>query len=181
MDANDGSDLWYVIDGEDRLVEASSGYFDFAAENKLAGADATIGQPLWNFVAGDSVREVQRALLRRIRRSGTSVALPFRCDGPEVRREMILRIEPVGQDDRLLVSSRPLEEARRRRQAILDPDEPRGKRTVAMCSWCGRVSVDSGWVDIERAVEGMGLAKGTRMPAIRQDLCDRCVLVLAAT
>jgi hypothetical protein len=94
---------------------------------------------------------------------------------------MILRIEAVGSSDRLLISSRPLEEHRRPRQAIFDPDERRGKRTVTICSWCGRARDSSEWMEIEQAARDLDLTGTAPLPAVRHDLCDRCVLVLSAT
>jgi hypothetical protein len=171
--------LWYAIDGDDRLVQASSGYFDFAARNDLPGADLALGDPLWDFVSGESVRAVQKALLRRVRRSGMTVVLPFRCDGPEVRREQLLTIGPGEGGEMIVFMTRVLAEERRPRQALLDRRRQRATRSVAMCSWCDRVNAGSVWVEVEQAALALGLTSGGAMPQISHELCERCVLELS--
>jgi hypothetical protein len=178
MDSDKEDPLWYVIDGDDRLVQVSTGYSDFAARNDLPEADIALGQPLWDFVAGESVRAVQKAFLRRVRRSGMTVILPFRCDGPEVRREQLLTVGPAEGGEMIVFMTQVVAERRRPRQALLDRRRERGKRTVVMCSWCDRVKEGSAWVEIEQAALALGLTGDGDMPRIRYDLCDECVLEL---
>jgi hypothetical protein len=172
-------DIWYAIDEFDRLAEASRGYFGFAAENQFADADADLGQSLWDSVSDNTTRQVQKSLVRRVRRSGRSLALPFRCDGPTVRRELSLEIGTRAGIGWIQFSVRPLSEEDRPHQPLLDPAEPRGNRTITMCSWCDRFMVGRSWVEIERAVEELGLMGGTELPAIAYALCDHCGGMLA--
>jgi hypothetical protein len=179
MDSDTKDPLWYVIDGDDRLVQVSSGYFDFAARNDLPEADLALGRPLWDFVAGDSVRAVQKAFLRRVRRSGMTVVLPFRCDGPDVRREQLLTVGPAEGGEMIVFMTEVVAELPRPRQALLDHRRRRAKRTVVMCSWCDRVKEGSAWVEIEQAALALGLTDGGAMPRIDHDICDRCALELS--
>jgi hypothetical protein len=160
------------------LVQVSTGYSDFAARNDLPEADIALGQPLWDFVAGESVRAVQKAFLRRVRRSGMTVILPFRCDGPEVRREQLLTVGPAEGGEMIVFMTQVVAERPRPRQALLDRRRERGKRTVVMCSWCDRVKEGSAWVEVEQAALALGLTGDGDMPRIRYDLCDECVLEL---
>ena len=178
MDSDAKDPLWYVIDGDDRLVQVSTGYFDFAARNDLPGADRALGRPLWDFVAGESVRAVQKAFIRRVRRSGMTVVLPFRCDGPEVRREQLLTVGPAEGGEMIVFMTQVVAELPRPRQALLDRRRERGKRTVVMCSWCDRVKEGSAWVEVEQAALALGLTGDGDMPRIRYDLCEECVLEL---
>jgi hypothetical protein len=180
--ARDGKGpLWYVIDGDDRLVQASTGYFDFAARNDLPEADLALGDPLWDSVSGESVRAVQKALVRRVRRSGMTVVLPFRCDGPEVRREQLLTIGPAEDGEMIVFMTQVVAERQRPRQPLFDRRRQRAKRTVVMCSWCDRVEEGSAWVEVEQAALALGLSGGGAMPRISYDLCDRCALELSRT
>jgi hypothetical protein len=179
MDSDKKDPLWYVIDGDDRLVQVSTGYFDFAARNDLPGADLAVGQPLWDFVTGESVRAVQKAFIRRVRRSGMTVVLPFRCDGPEVRREQLLTVGPAEGGEMIVFMTQVVGERQRPRQALLDRRRQRAKRTVVMCSWCDRVEEGAAWVEIEQAALALGLTGGGAMPRISYDLCDECVLELS--
>ena len=178
MDSDAKDPLWYVIDGDDRLVQVSTGYSDFAARNDLPGADLAVGQPLWDFVTGESVRAVQKAFIRRVRRTGMTVAIPSRCDDPGVRREQLLTIGPAEGGEMIVFMTQVVAERRRPRQALLDRRRERGKRTVVMCSWCDRVQEGSAWVEVEQAALALGLTGDGDMPRIRYDLCEECVLEL---
>ena len=90
--------LSYAIDDEDRLIKVDEGYYRFAAENGWEGAGASLGRSLWDFVAGHEVKKLQRLLLRRVRGGVRGVELPFRCDGPDVTREMDIRIAADKQE-----------------------------------------------------------------------------------
>jgi hypothetical protein len=167
-------DVWYVIDEFDRLTEASDGYFGFAAQNQFADADADIGRSLWSAVSDETTRTVQKSLVRRVRRSGQSLALPFRCDSPAVRRELSLEIGTHAGVGWIRFSVQPISEEPRPPQPLLDLSVPRSARTITMCSWCDRFMVGRAWVEIERAVEELGLMDGAVLPAIGYALCDRC-------
>jgi hypothetical protein len=167
-------DVWYVIDEFDRLTEASDGYFGFAAQNQFSEASADLGKSLWSAVSDDTTRTVQKSLVRRVRRSGRSLALPFRCDSPAVRRELSLEIGVQAGIGWVRFSVWPISEESRPPQALLDSSTPRSDRTITMCSWCDRFMVGRVWVEIERAVEELGLMNGSALPRISYALCDRC-------
>ena len=84
--------LTYAIDHDDRLVKVDDGYYSFAEANGWDGAGSSLGRSLWDFVAGEEMRKLQRMLLRRLRGEARGVELPFRCDSPDARREMDIRI-----------------------------------------------------------------------------------------
>lgn len=170
----DKPDIWYVIDEFDCLTEASGGYFGFAAENQFADAGSDIGRSLWDSVSDNTTRMVQKSLVRRVRRSGRSLVLPFRCDGPAVRRELSLEIGSRADIGWIQFSVQTRSEEERPRQPLLDPAEPRGDRSITMCSWCDRLMIGRSWVEIEYAAGEMGLMDGRDLPAIRYALCDRC-------
>jgi hypothetical protein len=179
---NDGSSqvavsrpgVWYAIDEADRLVEASPAYFDFAAQNEFPGAGLCVGKPLWDCVSDSTTRLVQKSLVRRVRRSGRSLTLPFRCDGPSVRRELTLEIGRRTETSWIQFSAATVSEEQRPRQALLDLGQKRADRMITMCSWCDRFMVGRDWVEIEQAVSDLGLTSGRDLPGISYALCDRC-------
>jgi hypothetical protein len=173
-----GSVLSYTIDSEDRLTGADEGYFSFAERNRWVGADQSIGRPLWDFVAGSTVQKVQRSLVRRVRRSGRRIDLPFRCDGPEVRREMSIQIEPRGPDGNVVFSATVIAETNRPPQALLDPDEPRSEGLIEMCGWCDRFCVDGEWMEVEEASLALGLTTTSELPRLSHGLCPDCAALL---
>lgn len=174
--------LSYAIDGEDHLVKVDAGYYSFAAENGWDGAGDSLGRSLWDFVAGDELRNLQRMLLRRLRDEVRQVELAFRCDGPHVRREMDIRIAAHRSGRTVLFSARTRsEQPREEFQPMLDPGAPRdGKDTLTMCGWCDRFEVEGEWVEIERAAARLELFNRPELPEISHGVCPRCTETLLA-
>jgi hypothetical protein len=174
--------LSYAIDQQDHLIKVDEGFYGFAEENGWDDAGTCLGRPLWSFVAGEDLRKVQRLLLRRIRDEVGDVELPFRCDGPEVRREMEIRIK-AGRGGRAVLFSATVraEEERDEPQPLLDPAVPRGPETLAMCGWCDRFEVEGEWVEVEEAVRRLELFDRPELPSLSHGICPDCNdLLLAA-
>ncbi|HEX4730869.1 MAG TPA: hypothetical protein VH299_06345 [Solirubrobacterales bacterium] len=125
------------------------------------------------------MKKLQRLLLRRLREEGREVELPFRCDGPGVRREMDIRIvaHPTGRV--VLFSARLRSEASREEiQPLLDPETPRGEDMLEMCGWCDRFAVEGEWVEVEEAVALLELFNREELPAISHGICPTCSALL---
>ena len=170
-----------MIDDEDRLVKVDSGYYRFAEENGWDGAGDSLGRSLWDFVAGEDLERLQRMLVRRIRSEVRSVELPFRCDGPDVRREMDLNIA-ANASGRLVVFSARMrsEQPREPTQELLSAEVPRSKRTLTMCGWCDRFLVGDEWVEVEEAAARLGLFELAELPKISHGICPDCGEMLRA-
>ena len=132
-------------------------------------------------MAGQDLKKLQRLLLRRVRDELGDVELPFRCDGPGVRREMDLRIlaRPGGRVV-LFTASLRSEEERETPMPLLDPDTPRGEDTLEMCGWCDRFEVDGEWVEVEEAVRRLQLFARAELPALSHGICPDCNRMLLA-
>ncbi len=173
--------LSYAIDHQDRLVRVDDGYYRFAEQNGWDGAGASLGRSLWDFVAGNDVKRLQRLLLRRVRESVRSVELPFRCDGPDVRREMNVRIAADRSGRVVLFSARlRSEEVRDEPQPLLDPHVPREDDFLTMCAWCDRFLVDGEWVEVEEVAQRLELFRRSKMPALDHGICPQCSGTLLA-
>ncbi len=174
--------LSYAIDDEDRLIKVDDGYYRFAEENGWDGAGASLGRSLWDFVAGHEVKTLQRLLLRRVREGVRGVELPFRCDGPDVTREMDIRIA-ADSTGRVVLFSAQLhaEEEREEPQPLLDPhaDHDDGE-FLSMCAWCDRFLVDGEWVEVEEAAKRLELFRRSRMPTLDHGICPECNGILLA-
>jgi hypothetical protein len=173
--------LSYAIDEQDHLVKADEGYYRFAAENDWNEAATSLGRSLWDYVAGDEMRKLQRMLVRRIRDEVGSVELPFRCDGPGIRRKMAIRIVARPGGRAVLFSARlRSEEAREESQPLLDPEVPRSESTLTMCGWCDRFEVDGEWVEVEEAARRLELFNRPELPALSHGICPDCNEMLLA-
>ncbi len=168
--------LSYAIDDQDRLVRVDDGFYRFAAENGWDGAGDTLGRSLWDFVAGNDVKKLQRLLLRRVREGVREIQLPFRCDGPEVTREMDVRIAADSTGRVVLFSARLVNESEREEpQPLFDPGVPRDDEDfLPMCAWCDRFLVDGEWVEVEEAARRLELFRRSRLPALDHGICPQC-------
>jgi hypothetical protein len=120
-------------------------------------------------------------LLRRIRGELRSIELPFRCDGPDVRRRMEIYIAAASSGRFVLFSARlQAEERRDDFQPLLAAETPRGEETLTMCGWCDRFLVGAEWVEVEEAVARLGLFDLAEMPAIGHSVCPECTELLLA-
>jgi hypothetical protein len=173
--------LSYAIDDQDHLIKVDEGYYRFAEENGWEEAGTSLGRSLWDYVAGQELKKLQRLLLRRIRDEVGDVELPFRCDGPDVRREMKIRIvaRPGG---RVVLFSAQMrsEEARETHMPLLDADAPRGQDTLQMCGWCDRFEVDGEWVEVEEAAKRLELFNREELPTLTHGICPDCTEMLLA-
>lgn len=173
--------LSYAIDAHDHLIRADRGYYEFAEENGWKEAGTSLGRSLWDYVAGAELVKLQRLLVRRVRDEVGDVELPFRCDGPGLRREMRIRIvaRPGGRVvlfSAKLRSERPWEAP----QPLLDPAAPRGEESVEMCGWCDRFEVEGEWVEVEEAARLLDLFNRDRLPALSHGICPACNQLLLA-
>ncbi|MFP5387796.1 MAG: hypothetical protein ACLGG5_00650 [Thermoleophilia bacterium] len=167
--------LSYAIDENDHLIRVDEGYYRFAEENGWSEAGSSLGRSLWDYVGGSEMKKLQRLLVRRIRDGVGDVELPFRCDGPQVRREMNIRIiaRPGGRV--VLFSSRlRSEQERDLPQRLLDPQTPRNDELLTMCGWCDRFEVAGEWVEVEEAAQRLELFNRSELPALSHGVCPAC-------
>jgi hypothetical protein len=170
-----------VIDEQDLIVKVDEGFYAFAAETGWDGAGSSLGRSLWDFVSGHELEKLQRMLLRRVRGELRSVDLPFRCDGPALRREMDLRITSQASGRLVLFSASLRAEKRRDEfQPLLAAHTPRGEETLTMCGWCDLFLVGGKWVEVEEAVARLGLFEMPELPAISHGVCASCTAMLLA-
>jgi hypothetical protein len=173
--------LSYAIDEHDHLIRVDEAYYRFAEENGWREAGSSLGRSLWDYVSGHEMRKLQRLLVRRVRDRVGDVELPFRCDGPSVRREMAIRIvaRPGG---RVVLFSARLRSQRSWEldQPLLDPAAPRQGETVEMCGWCDRFEVDGEWIEVEEAARRLRLFERPELPPLSHGICPDCSQMLLA-
>jgi hypothetical protein len=174
--------LSYAIDEHDHLIRVDEGYYRFAEENGWTDAGSSLGRSLWDYVSGRELAKLQRLLVRRVRDEVGDVELPFRCDGPEVRREMNIRIVARPGGRVVLFSARlRSEKPRQVPQPLLDLGARRGDDQVEMCGWCDRFEVDGEWLEVEEAAKRLELFNRRELPALSHGICPDCNgLLLAA-
>jgi hypothetical protein len=172
--------LTYVLDGA-ACIRAIDGPWDaFAAANGAPGLTAAnvLGRPLLAFVDGSEMQMVTEMLLARARKAPVR-ALPFRCDSPDERRYLTLTVTARAPD--LLVCSTIVERTESRpRRAVLDPAEERSPdESFPVCGWCRKSRLADGrWVEVDEAIDEMGLFTQTPLPRLTHGICPPCAELL---
>ncbi len=168
----------YCVAPDGVITSVDAQFASFARENGAPElADAVLGRPLVTFLAGPEVRSLYETLMERVRVRREEVEFPFRCDAPDLRRFMRMRVEPL--DDGGLCFTATLERAEPREPVppewlMSRLDTPAEADIVALCSWCKRVRDDDGsWQEVEE-VMGRGLLDRDRPVAISHAACPAC-------
>jgi hypothetical protein len=165
----------YSLDAADRLVAVSEAWLEFARENGAPQLDpqAVMHRSIWAFVAGQETRHLYRVLFERVRKRGTSLSVPFRCDSPERIRFMELRMHPAAGEG-IDCSGVLLHEHARPHLPLLDPILARADYSFPMCSLCKKIFVFGDWMEVEDAVARLGMFDSARPPALDYGCCDAC-------
>ncbi len=170
----------YEVDAGGRISSVSGGWEDFARANgapHLAGG-AVLGRPLLGFVTEPTTAHLYARILDRVRR-GARVVLPFRCDGPSVRRSMELVLSPLPGGAVRFEASLLAAEARPP-VPLLDLAVPRDDGLVKMCAWCRRMPLGEAWVEVEVGVAALRLFETAAVPRISHGICPDCVRAVTA-
>jgi hypothetical protein len=168
--------ILYRLDAADR-IEATGGEWErFARANGAPDLDpeVVLNRRLWEFVAGEEVRELLRLVFVRARATGGTVRLPFRCDSPSERRFMELLVHPLPASG-LEVESRVLRAEPRAYVPLLERSSRLRYGTISICSWCLKIRLLGGaWVEVEEAVEAMDLFSSADLPNLSHGICRPC-------
>jgi len=172
----------YTVDRNDVITAVNQEWRVFARENDGGDLEGTVlGTWLWQHLAGMEVKHLYRVLVEKVRVTRRPVRVPFRCDAPELRRDMVLELEPLAEDA-IRFSSWVVEERERPRVRLLEAGRPEDSgHTLFMCAWCKRIRTDEGtWVELEDALgEGDVFDQGP-LPKITHAVCQDCqTLVLS--
>lgn len=171
------SEYRYSVDAADTIIAVDDAWLAFARDNDAPhlGEEAVIGAPLFGFLYGDETKRLYRLLLDRVRSTRRTLTVPFRCDGPKVRRFMELRIE-LRDADQVEFAGRMIHEERRPAVRLLDPSVARSGETLVICAWCKKVRIENGnWGEVEEAVSRLGLFESMALPDLIHGVCDACL------
>ena len=165
----------YRIGGDNRFTWVSDEWEEFARENgaEHLGSEQVLGRSLFAFISGAETEYIYYLLLDELRTVGRTVNVPFRCDSPALRRFMRLEMSPLPDQAVEFVSSLVREEPRPE-VPFLDTGAARTVDAMTICSWCKRVRVGRGWLDLESAVERLDLFRSRRLPQQNHCVCRHC-------
>ncbi len=167
----------YELNGDDRITAVSSDWAEFAAGNDAPELTPgnVLGKLIYDFIAGDDVKELYRILLRRVRDSEEPLMYPFRCDGPVVRRYMTMHIRARAHRlvDITCITNRV---EPRDPIPLLDRRARRTRLPVPICSSCNSVRLGiSHWVEADEAIRQLHWFDLDDQPALSHTICERCL------
>lgn len=172
MDETAQQPIVYQLDKKRRIIDVDGPWDRFALENDGAAACAerVIGQPLLHFVSGDDARMWIDTLLQLAALTSQPLERPYRCDSPELRRFMKMRVLP--EDGGMLrVEHLLLEVQPRVRPVRFLPVPGNYPKLRLRCSICGRVKCQDRWQEAEHCCEE---GAGTPTIAVAYTVCPTC-------
>ncbi len=173
----------YGIDSLNRIAWVDEGWREFAQANEAAHlCDADIiRQSLFHFVTDLDTVHLYRLLLDRVRDKGEAIILPFRCDSPTCRRDMVLRMTGAGHGyvdfESVMLRAEPRDYV-----ALLDSKaQPSGGHFVKVCGWCKKVRVaEELWLEVEEAVGHVPFFTRNESPRVTHGMCPACLASVRA-
>ena len=166
----------YRIDAGNRIVSVTPEWESFARENQAPQltAEAVCGEPLFRFVCDEETRHLYHLIIERVRREQCTLVVPFRCDGPSVRRFMELTVSPC-PDRCVQFEGRIVREEGRETVSLLDSSVRRNMEFVLVCGWCKRVQASGEWLEVDEAVRKLSLFGASDLPLISHGICADCL------
>jgi hypothetical protein len=167
--------IW-IIDDADKIVQVNDNWLVFAGENGAPQLTTSLvlDQPLWRFIQGQETIYLYKQIFDRVRAGISPVKFPFRCDSPDCRRlmEMKLFLLPGGA---IQLISHLFREEWRDPVDLWDASRDRSGEFLKVCSWCKRIDIPGqGWGEIEAAIEALDLFGDHSMPRMTHTICDSC-------
>ena len=162
----------YHLDKNDRIVAVGGPWDEFANENGglYVRVQDVLGRLIWEFVTDDITRMWLDTLLQLARIRQKTVERFYRCDSPELKRFMCMRIIP--EENSLLRIEHEVLSVEQRAVPVhirFAASVP-GQNLRLRCSVCGRVKMDEVWQ--EPVVEQGDGAGGI---LVAYSVCETCV------
>jgi len=167
--------IW-SIDGADKIVYVNDDWLAFAQENSAPQLSAALvlNQPLWRFIQGQETIYLYRQILSKVRAGKTPVEFPFRCDSPDCRRYMEMKLS-ILSGNAVQFLARILRQQYRQPLELLGASQDRSGEYLTICSWCKKIFITGRrWREIEEAIGILDLFGNHSMPKVTHTICDSC-------
>jgi hypothetical protein len=165
------------INAQGRISFVNDDWLAFAAANGYeTSRSLELGRALSEVISDEETRHIYAQLIERTCISGRAIRFGYRCDSPERRRWMQMRMRRLAQSDEIEFASELLREEPRPAVALIRPVTAQSEvgRILSMCSWCKAVLAENVWVEIEQAVTRLRLFGAQAMPRISHGICPDC-------
>ena len=164
------------VDRSGRIRFVNDAWLAFAAENSWHTSTAEVLKyPLMAYISDPETRHIYQMIIERVRNEGRQARFRYRCDSADCRRLMEMHIHHDQTLDQVEFRSRVLRLETRDPVALLAPNlAKRSGPLLTVCSWCKAVETNHAWVEVEQAVERLGLLAAQALPPISHGLCPTC-------
>jgi len=172
--------IQYSIDSADRIRFINEAWLQFACQNagEHLNRAHVIGRSLWEFIEGEDVKQIYELIFKSARTKSLPVVFRFRCDSPVYRRYFLLTVSPL-HDGELMLSTHPIREVSRNPVPLLNPDAPRGKPSLRICSWCIKACLPTDeWVELEDVINRFDLLGSGTVPLLTHGICSKCAIAI---
>ena len=166
----------YTLTADNRIASVTPRWIAFAQENGAPELtmESVVGQPLSEFVSGTGTQRLYETIYDRVRSDDLVVVLPFRCDSPTLRRDMIMRIGKQS-DSVLAIQCTLINTEVKRPSPLLDRRAIRNENQLTNCSLCLQALVEPvGWMEVEDAVITLHLLEEETVPQVAYTICPSC-------
>jgi hypothetical protein len=164
----------YRVDEHDKITFINSSWFMFAEDNgiHLRSSSQLVGTRLWRHVSDPTVRHFYTVFMAKVRKTGKSLMIPFRCESPNSVMFMETRIRRYKKTE-LEFTMRLLREEAPGTSALSEVERAKIPPLLMMCLWCKKVKATR-WIRPERAVRILSLFEQPLWPLISHITCPRC-------
>lgn len=172
----DTQEFVHSIDDAGLICYVNENWINFAAENDWPiSAEEMIGSNLMTSIMDPETRHIYELLINRARQEGQQAHFNYRCDSPDCRRLMEMRISHNHVSDQVEFRSRIIRSEKRIAVALIDPSHKnRSDEILKMCGWCKSVWDEDHWIELEHAVKQLGLLTNQVLPQISHGICNEC-------
>jgi hypothetical protein len=167
--------IW-TIDAADKLVRVNDAWLAFARENTAPQLTASVvlNQHIWRFIQGQETSYLYQQVFHRVRSGVSPVTFPFRCDSPDCRRFMEMKLALL-PGDAIQFTAHMLREEWRDPVDLLDALQDIAREYLKICSWCKRINIPGqGWREIEAAIVALDLFGHLPLRRMTHTICDPC-------
>ncbi len=164
----------YRLNDRDEICFVNQQYdeFDRSNDSPTIMSQSVLNQSLWDFIAGDTTKELYREVVKRVR-NGNQIQFQFRCDSPDCRRLMAMSVSRC-ENGEIEFTVDTLSKEMRSPTMLLEPNLTRSNEFLLVCSWCKKVRIPEGWVEVEEAISKSHLLEKTILPELTHGICDPC-------
>lgn len=152
--STDSQKVIYWLDRKRNIIEVGGAWDRFALENDASKAFSrqVQGNSVWKYIRDDSTRMWLDTLLQLAEITGDAVERPYRCDSPDTRRYMQMKIIPE-KPGVLRVEHRVVSTEKRNRTVYFKTSDQMSRNMVSRCSICGRVKSKDQWQEPDQGTQ----------------------------